>query len=152
MGDNFEKRGQDSKFIDIRRLRTSLTAGMFRLSRSKSFSRRRSRREMLSSREAGFAGGVGSPVQLASPVRRYVRCRRRVSRSSIVAPATVSFSRAMRESTGIVDVTCEMDSRGCLGIGEWGANWTYTRGEAHNSITNGSADDDLIITSLRLIV
>lgn len=41
---------------------------------------------------AGLEGGVGSPVQTVSPVRRYVSRWRRASRSSIVAPATASLS------------------------------------------------------------
>lgn len=54
----------------IRSCVTSLTAGTSRLNFSKSRSSLRSRRVTVSSSEDGFDGGVGSPVQAESPVRR----------------------------------------------------------------------------------
>lgn len=48
----------------------SRTAGTFLLSFSRSFSRRWRRREMVVSSVEGLEGGVGSPVQAVSPVRR----------------------------------------------------------------------------------
>lgn len=54
----------------IRSCRTSRTAGTLRLSRSNSDSSRASRRVTVSSRDAGFSGAVGTPVQSVAPVRR----------------------------------------------------------------------------------
>ena len=82
----------------VRSCKTSRTAGTARLSFSNSDSRRASRRLTVSSRFAGFSGVVGTPVQSVAPVRRYVRRRRRSSRSSMVAPATASLS---------VDMVCD---------------------------------------------
>lgn len=54
----------------IRSCRTSRMAGTLRLSRSNSDSSRASRRETVSSRDAGFSGVVGTPVQSVAPVIR----------------------------------------------------------------------------------
>jgi hypothetical protein len=56
--------------LHIQSCRTSRTAGTLLLSFSSSLSRRASLRETVSSREAGFWGAVGTPVQSAAPVRR----------------------------------------------------------------------------------
>lgn len=80
---------------DVRSWITSYIAGILLPSFSRSFSRRRRRRETVSSRLSGFKGSEGSPVQWESPVRRYEMRRRRDSRSSIVAPATASLSRVI---------------------------------------------------------
>lgn len=77
---------------------------------------------MLSSRLSGFSGSEGSPVQCVSPVRRYDRRRRRASRSSIVAPATASFSRVIAIVRGIQWLT-STESTALLTVDSTSAVW-----------------------------
>lgn len=80
----------------------SRTAGTDLLSFCSSFSRLARRREIVSSCEVGFVGVLGTPIQSELPVRRYERRRRRASRSSIVAPATVSLSTVIVVFGGVI--------------------------------------------------